>query len=164
MEWKKVDFINGFENLYEVSDAGLVKRVDSQRELKLIDGQGGYYFVNFSNKDKRRQVRVSRLVAGAFLDNPDNKPEVDHIDTNIKNNNVSNLRWVTRYENMHNSITEARILSVHKNNKYGDKGYRDNILKLRNQGKSYKEIAEILNCTKSTVHYHLKGNGNKNNN
>ena len=162
MKWKKVDFINGFENLYEVSDTGLVKRVDSQRELKLIDGQGGYYFVNFSNKDKRRKVRVSRLVAGAFLDNPDNKPEVDHIDTIRTNNNISNLRWVTRQENMDNPLT-LKNLEVNKGNKYFDKGYRDDIIKLREEGLSYDEIAKTLNCSKSTVHYHIKGKGHENN-
>lgn len=163
MEWKRIDFINGFENLYEVSDTGLIRRVDSQRELKLTENQEGYYSVHFSNKDKRKRLRVSRLVAEAFLDNPDNKKEVDHIDTNIQNNNVSNLRWVTRYENMHNPRTEAKCLTIHKNNKYYDKGYRENILTLSKQGLTQKEIAQRLGCAESTVHYHLKGNGDKNN-
>ena len=163
MKWKKIDFIDGFENLYEVSNTGSIKRTDSQRELKPTLNTYGYLTVHLSNKKKKKRVFVARMVAMAFIPNPENKPEVDHIDTNRKNNDVSNLRWVTKYENMHNPITESRCLVIHKNNKHGDKGYRDDILKLRNQGKSYKEIAEILNCTKSTVHYHLKGNGDKNN-
>ena len=163
MKWKTIDFIDGFENLYEVSDTGIVRRIDSQRELKNTLNMYGYYSVHFSNGKKRKRIYVSRLVAMAFIPNIHNKPEVDHIDTDPKNNNVSNLRWVTKYENMHNPITETRCLTVHKNNKHGDKGYRDKIIELRNQGKSYKEISEILNCSKATVHYHLKGNGHQNN-
>lgn len=49
---------------------------------------------------------VHRLVATLFIENPENKPEVDHIDTNKLNNKASNLRWVTRVENMNNEITK----------------------------------------------------------
>ena len=163
MEWKKIDFVEGFENLYEVSDTGRVRRLDSQRELKLIENNNGYHTVYISNKGKTKQLSVSRLVAKAFIENPDNKPEVDHIDTVRTNNSVANLRWVTRMENIHNPITQINYKIAHKGNKYGDKGYRDKILSLRELGFSYNEIAEKLNCAKSTVHYHLKGEGSKNN-
>lgn len=52
---------------------------------------------------------VARLVAIAFIPNPDNKPEIDHINTIKTDNRVSNLRWATSYENAHNSITEKRV-------------------------------------------------------
>lgn len=51
---------------------------------------------------------MHRLVAYAFLDNPDNLPEVDHIDGNPANNNVENLRWVSHRENMNNPISKKR--------------------------------------------------------
>ena len=51
---------------------------------------------------------VHRLVAAAFIPNPDNKPEIDHIDTNRSNNTVSNLRWCTKQENRMNPISYKR--------------------------------------------------------
>lgn len=163
MNWKVINFIKDFENLYEVSDTGLVRRMDSQRELKLTINTEGYYSVHFSNRKKRKRLRVSRLVAQAFIENPDNKLEVDHIDTVRTNNNVSNLRWVTRDENVKNPLTLQKYAKVHNGNKHNDRNYRKDILSLRESGMSYKSIAKTLNCSISTVHYHIKGKGYINN-
>ena len=51
---------------------------------------------------------VHRLVATAFVENPNDRPEIDHINTNWEDNRAENLRWVNRYENMHSSLTEER--------------------------------------------------------
>lgn len=163
MNWQTIDFIKDFENLYEVSDTGLIRRKDSKRELKLTMNKDGYYTVHFSNKAKRKRLRVSRLVAQSFIKNPDNKPEVDHIDTVRTNNNVSNLKWASHNENVKNPITLQKYSDVHNGNKHNDRNYRKNILALREDGMSYKSIAKTLNCSISTVHYHIKGQGNENN-
>ena len=64
---------------------------------------------------------VHRIVAELFIPNPDNKPEIDHIDTNKINNRVDNLRWVTRKENLNNEIT-LKHFSVSNKNKGFTKG------------------------------------------
>lgn len=162
MKWKTINFIDGFENLYEVNTIGQIRRIDYQRILKPTLNSYGYQTVHLSSRKKRKRIGISILVAKAFIPNPENKPEVDHIDTIRTNNNISNLRWVTRQENMDNPLT-LKNLEVNKGNKYFDKGYRKDILILRESGMSYKSIAKTLNCSISTVHYHIKGNGNTNN-
>ena len=57
------------------------------------------------NANDRKHVTVHRLVAEAFIPNPNSKPQVDHIDRNRKNNKVDNLRWCSLLENMHNPLT-----------------------------------------------------------
>jgi hypothetical protein len=67
----------------------------------------GYLVVRLSSPSKRATARIHRLVADAFIENPDNLPEVNHIDGNRKNPNVDNLEWVTSSQN---SIHAVRVL------------------------------------------------------
>jgi hypothetical protein len=64
----------------------------------------GYFQVMLTKNGGQRPHYVHRLVAEAFIDNPNNLPEVDHIDANKLNNNVKNLRWVTPKENHDNTV------------------------------------------------------------
>ena len=74
----------------------------------------GYLQVDLRVDNTKRAFAVHRLVAKAFIPNPDNKPEIDHIDGDPTNNHVWNLRWVTHAENMNNPITKQRISDAHK--------------------------------------------------
>ena len=154
-EWKVIDFIKGYENIYEVSNLGNVRRFDNKKHKKLFNCRK-YLSVKFSNNGLDKNFYVHRLVAIAFIENEFDKPYVDHIDTNEKNNTVSNLRWVTHKENMNNPITLARTREKNRIMKPSDKGYREEILKLLKEGLTYKEISNILGCAKSTVCYHAK--------
>lgn len=78
------------------------------KKLKLRHDTNGYVSVTLSGQ---RSYRVHRLVAEAFLPNPENKPEVNHIDGNKQNNNVSNLEWVSKSEN-----------AIHSHNVLGFRG------------------------------------------
>lgn len=70
----------------------------------------GYCYITIG----KHKFSVHRMVALTYIPNPENKPEIDHIDGNPLNNNVDNLRWVTRQENEMNPITRQRISKVHK--------------------------------------------------
>ena len=100
--WKD---IVGYENLYQVSNLGNVKTVKQNKILKQHISAFGYLRCRMRKNNKTKKIVVHRLVAKAFIPNPENKPCVDHIDTNKQNNNVKNLRWVTYSENMKNPIT-----------------------------------------------------------
>ena len=114
-EWRDVV---GWEGYYMVSSFGrvasLTKEVPTYYGTRVIPcrllspsiGTNGYCKVILClNANNRKYVTVHRLVAEAFMPNPDNKPQIDHIDRNKQHNNVNNLRWCTLSGNMHNPLT-----------------------------------------------------------
>lgn len=106
--WKD---IQGFEGRYQISSWGNVRSVGrlivkkngaimetETCQLKAANCKG-YLFVALSINDKQKLFQIHRLVANAFILNPENKPEVNHKDLNPRNNSISNLEWVTSSEN-----------------------------------------------------------------
>lgn len=92
---------------YLVYEDGRVFSKKRRKMLKPIETEKGYHIVNLSNDGKQKRCRVHRLVAQAYIPNPDNKPQVDHIDRVKTNNCVSNLRWATNGENQQNTIFQS---------------------------------------------------------
>ncbi len=111
--------IPDYEGLYQVSDSGRVKSIgrtlsDSKRRCLLrtistsflkpvLDGK--YFRVNLYKNGKRKSVRIHRLKAIAFIPNPLNYPEVNHKDGNTLNNDLRNLEWVTKRENVLHAVS-----------------------------------------------------------
>lgn len=85
-------------DMYEVSNLGQVRNKKTKRILREAT-QGGYKCVGLMLNDERKHCIVHRLVAKEFIENPENKPQVNHIDKNRSNNIVSNLEWTTAKEN-----------------------------------------------------------------
>lgn len=119
--WKPIE--RGFAAPYEVSNLGRVRSLDYMesrryrksgtrtvnyfkkgRVLKFFVQKGGYLVCTFGDKINGggKKILVHRIVAEAFIPNPENKPEVDHINGDVEDNRVENLRWVTRSENLKN--------------------------------------------------------------
>ena len=105
----------GYIGLYEVSSLGNLRSVDrtqvnSKGVTRLLKGRmislnslsDGYPVAVLSNGATKNTFRIHRLVAEAFIPNPNNKPHIDHIDTNRRNARVENLRWVNWSENADN--------------------------------------------------------------
>ena len=95
IQWKPV---KNFEDLYEVSSTGIVRRISNKKELSPWE-RGGYYCVVLSKEGKTQKINIHRLVADAFIENPLNKPLVNHINGNKLTNTVCNLEWCTHSEN-----------------------------------------------------------------
>lgn len=107
--WAKIE---GYPN-YEVSSFGNVRR--GERILKA--GCSSHYLcISLFRENKRKRFSVHRLVAKAFIPNPDNKSQVNHIDGNKLNNHVSNLEWITHLENIHHAIRNGLIKRNGKDN------------------------------------------------
>lgn len=89
-------------NRFEVSNFGNVRNKKTKNFIKLFDNGRGYLTVGLwsDNNIIKKKFYVHRLVARAFIENPENKLEINHIDGNKYNNNVDNLEWSTRSENL----------------------------------------------------------------
>ena len=113
MEKERWKPIKDYEGFYAVSDWGRVKSLNynhtkSEVIMSPWVSSKGYEYVHLCKNRTIRSHRVSRLVAQAFIPNPENKPFVDHIDTDRQNNRVENLRWCTQSENQRNEVSRKR--------------------------------------------------------
>lgn len=99
MTWKAVP---GFER-YEVNENGDIKNKTTGTIRKLDCNGSGYHRLRIKTKDGYKRIMLHKAVALAFIPNPLNKTIVDHIDNDIKNNKVTNLRWATVSENALNT-------------------------------------------------------------
>lgn len=135
--WKPVF---GYEGLYDVSNTGLIKRLKrsvKQRNMYVeitrvhpelilspyVD-KDGYLATNLRKNTKRKAMKVHRAVALAFIPNPDNKEQVNHINLIKDDNRVENLEWATQSENhIHAYENGAHALNLHRDPVTGRNGY-----------------------------------------
>lgn len=132
--WKDVQ---GYEGYYQVSNLGRVKNLERkipsgycmrtipERVLKNNVNEFGYLYVILYKDTKPKKHKIHRLVANAFIDNPESKRCVNHIDGNKQNNCVENLEWATHSENMKHASEKNLWVSWNKGKHYKGKEHSE---------------------------------------
>jgi DNA-binding XRE family transcriptional regulator len=155
--WKPIE---GYEGLYEVSDQGRVRNVKRGRLLSACKVTHGYLAYGLSKGGKTRSLLAHRLVAKAFILNPENKPQVNHIDGVKSHNFVSNLEWATAEENLWHAeriglkpTYPAKLKkSPESNPNYTASLWHSNLKALReDKGLTPEELAEACCVRLSTI-------------
>ena len=115
-------YINGNKTKYRISDYGSIWDIELNKHVPTYFNSDGYITVSLKYENKWHILSLHRLVAIAFIPNPLNKPEVNHIDGNKTHNNANNLEWVTHQENMIHANATGLRSHLHgienPNNKY----------------------------------------------
>lgn len=169
--WKDVV---GYEGLYQVSNLGRVRSLDRVIETdcrwknKITKKYKGKILKLNTNKKRHGYIycflgrgnskKVHRLVAEAFLANPENKPQVNHRDMNVANNNIGNLEWVTNVENMRHAYQNGRVhkgkKGINRGTKNGMNKYtEEQVKKVKRSLSAGKKIFQIL----KENHYFSRG-------
>lgn len=156
--WKDVKI---YEGLYQVSNLGRVKslrRRDSldrywirERILKSVQDIKGYFSVILCKNNSVEKFLVHRLVALAFISNPENKPEVNHKNGIKSFNEVTNLEWVTHQENIQHSFDKLRRIGPRGETHGNSKLTQIDILQIKDSSLQQKELALIFNVNQSQI-------------
>lgn len=147
--------INDKETDYTVTDSGIIYSNKFNRRIKLKYNtiRGGYKMAYFYVNGKKYSILVARVVATAFLSNPDNKPQVNHEDGNKENNCVSNLKWVTQSENIKHAYDNKLMKKTYKdcyNAKLDACDVRNVRIALAN-GDKQRDIAKQFNVNEQII-------------
>lgn len=152
-------WIDGYEGLYMVSDQGQImgtpKKTTCGHVLNLTKKKAGYVHVCLCKDNEKRTYSVHRLVAKAFVANPNGKPEVNHINGNRSDNRAENLEWVTRGEN---EVHAFRVLGKKPNAPWRGKPREcarrfthDQVRAIREDARPSKAVAAEYGVSSTTV-------------
>jgi hypothetical protein len=160
--WKDID---GYIGLYQVSNLGRIKSlarivnhsrsngtyIRTEKILKAGDNNNGYPSVSLHKDGKRKLYLVHRLVAIAFIANPENKCDVNHINGIKSDNNLSNLEWNTRRENIQHAYDTRLRIPVNGINHSSNKLTEQQVLEIRSSNLTHRELGKIYDVSQTTI-------------
>ena len=149
---------------YSISSEGRVRNNETNKMKSMDATSDGYHKVDLYSNGKRTSVRVHRLVAEAFIPNPNKLPQINHIDGNKENNNVKNLEWVNNSQNMIHAYRTGLAtphptygMRGHKNPNGGRKGIPIFCVETNQTFSSAAEAERITGISDSCICDCLKG-------
>ena len=149
--------IENYEGLYQISNFGRVKSLHYEREkiLKLSNAKDGYLQITLQNKGGK-SFQIHRLVANAFIPNPNNFSQVNHIDENKKNNKAKNLEWCTPLYNIRygNGIKKRAINRGTSVIGVDEEGSEVQFYSLTEAGRNGFDSSAVLKCCKGIRNHH----------
>ena len=139
-----------YEGLYKVSNLGRILSLDylhtGKPELMTPVNVKGYLRVELCKNGERKKCSVHRLVAETFLPNPENKPEVNHIDEDKTNNRVDNLEWKWHKDNCNHGTRNERIGKANKVVQTNNSKKSKKVLQLSLSGELIREWPSVSEC------------------
>lgn len=155
-EWRPVE---GFEDRYKVSNTGSVFSIISNRLLTPKIDRYGYKCVCLFRKGKSKHTTIHRLVAKAFISNPENLPTVNHKDENKLNNRAENLEWLSVKDNDNYGSRNERMANSKKVNPIAQYDSTMNLIKIhlgvkdaqRNTGVNRNSIRDVCRGLRPTA-------------
>jgi hypothetical protein len=160
--WKPI-ILDDIQERYAVSNLGKIIDLKTGKCLVCHDNGAGYMNVGLQGPKSKVRIRyVHRLVAIAFLENPDKLPQVGHRDHTRSNNVVYNLYWTTQKQNTRDGIDAGRINANRpKTNRKVTEAIICEIVLLHSQGRGINEIAGMLGFPRTTISSVFNGRSNK---
>nr|DAN30629.1 MAG TPA: homing endonuclease [Caudoviricetes sp.] len=154
--WKKIYWYDNTITKYSISNIGLVRNDKTDKILK-TNFSKGYERIRLTHNGIVKQYFIHRLVAKAFIENPDNKPDVNHKDGVKHHNYDKNLEWVTASENIKHAFDNGLNYASSKKTLLGKKTVRYICKLLENNCHNISEIARIVGCSRTNVDNILRG-------
>jgi hypothetical protein len=153
-QWKPLKGIVENGENYEVSTLGEVRNVKTRKTLKVYSNSLGYLQIELWYKDKRKKYYLHRLVSLAFIPNHENKSDVNHRDGCKLHNEVTNLEWTTRKENIHHAVKAGLKKGLIGSNNIkvvlSEEQVKE-IKTLHRNGYKQNQLAEMFSVCKQTI-------------
>lgn len=141
------------DSRYEISKLGIVRNKQTKKIKSQYVSSTGYYMISISRNNKSNPYRVHRLIANNYMENPENKPSINHKDGNKLNNCIDNLEWCSHQENMTHAFKTGLANNTGENNGMAKINIEiaRNIKKMLRAKISQQKIADSFGISRSLV-------------